>query len=61
MNIHEKEGEKPCNRRNRNLFSVFKILLGFEMVIYFSAKFHKAGVKAFPLHAVGEMKVSTEA
>lgn len=31
------------------------------MVIYFSAMFHKAGVKAFPLHAVGEMKISTEA
>lgn len=44
-----RKGEKLSNRRNRNPCCVYKILVGSEVVIYFSAIFHKAGVRAASL------------
>lgn len=44
-----RKGEKLSNRKKRNPFWVYKTLVGLEVVIYFSAVFHKAGVNATSL------------
>lgn len=41
--------EKLSNRKDINPSWVYKTLMGSEVMIYFSAMFHKAGVKASSL------------